>query len=437
MESYYGVKLMYSIGALVLDISIIGVIIWIVNRYLNIFWEKRERSVGRKVTWFCFAISQIFIEFGVHQATIWNTIISVILVCLVALIGYQRGKNKVLIVIILYAIWALVEMLVFYILNNLSNSKYETGELGSVISKILMIIIVNIISAYWKKKGNNLLPPKYYMLLLFTPLGSIFIALNEFYSNNHGQGAVNSLVIFSILLLLNISMFEIYSQITEYLTCEKERTVYIQQSDIIARNTDEQKKLIEEFQEEKHNLVNELIVIKNNIENDDFENVVLNLDKIIHTVDNIRLISNSGNTTVDAVINSKYAVAVNVGIEFQTKIFIPGSMPINQCDIGVVLGNAIDNAIEAARACSINKKIIEIFMEVKKGALILIIKNPFEHDIIKDNKGRLLSTKRDYKLHGYGVSSIKKVVQKYYGEVLIETLNGKFILTAIMNMAEI
>ena len=76
-------------------------------------------------------------------------------------------------------------------------------------------------------------------------------------------------------------------------------------------------------------------------------------------------------------------------------------------------------------------------MEVKKGALILIIKNPFEHDIIKDNKGRLLSTKRDYKLHGYGVSSIKKVVQKYYGEVLIETLNGKFILTAIMNMAEI
>lgn len=53
---------MYSIGVFVLDVSIAGAIIWIVNRYLNIFWEKREHSVGRRITWFCFAISQLLIR---------------------------------------------------------------------------------------------------------------------------------------------------------------------------------------------------------------------------------------------------------------------------------------------------------------------------------------------------------------------------------------
>ena len=90
--------------------------------------------------------------------------------------------------------------------------------------------------------------------------------------------------------------------------------------------------------------------------------LIKNLNKIINNCHYVEAVSNSGNSTVDAIINFKYAVAREYGIEFCFNIFIPEELPIEQCDIGVVLGNAIDNAIEAVRECKNKEKIIPIFL---------------------------------------------------------------------------
>ena len=54
------------------------------------------------------------------------------------------------------------------------------------------------------------------------------------------------------------------------------------------------------------------------------------------------------------------------------------------CDIGIALGNALDNAIEAVRDCRQHQKVIEISMGVKKQALVMLIKNPYEHVLKND-----------------------------------------------------
>ena len=42
---------------------------------------------------------------------------------------------------------------------------------------------------------------------------------------------------------------------------------------------------------------------------------------------------------IDALLNTKYSIAKENGIQFLLKIFIPEELPVNQCDLGVVLGN--------------------------------------------------------------------------------------------------
>ena len=147
-------------------------------------------------------------------------------------------------------------------------------------------------------------------------------------------------------------------------------------------------------------------------------------------------ISNCGNSTVDALINFKNLTAEKADVELKLKIFIPENLPINQCDLGVVMGNAIDNAIEAAQQYDGTDKFVEITMGVKKEALVLVIKNPFQNELREDKQGNLLSTKNDGNRHGYGVKSIRRVAEKYNGEVLIETENQLFILTVIMNIEQ-
>ena len=215
---------------------------------------------------------------------------------------------------------------------------------------------------------------------------------------------------------------------------EKEKAVYTQQMNIMAINTEEQKKVMENFHREKHDWINELIVLKNEIEYENKAAVLQNIDRIIQNCQSGEIVSDTGNKCIDALINTKYATAKEKGIEFILKIFIPEELPINQCDIGIVLGNALDNAIEATEKSKSSAKKIEIAMGIKKEALILVVKNPLAGSLKKDKDGKLLSTKEDSKKHGYGINSIIRVARKYNGDVIIEDEEGQFVITVTMNL---
>lgn len=237
----------------------------------------------------------------------------------------------------------------------------------------------------------------------------------------------------SVLLIFNVVIFEMYAKLNEVFINDTEKTVYAQQLEIISKSTKEQKKMMAEFHEEKHNLTNELITLKNGIEMSDKEAAIKNLNKIIKSSNITENICSSGNSTVDAIVNFKYAVAKESEIKFLLKIFIPEEMPINQCDLGVVLGNAIDNAIEATKECSTNEKVIEIVLGVKKEALIVIVKNPYEHQLNMDRSGNILSTKKEKKRHGFGLNSINRITEEYDGAMILDFGHNRFSLTATMN----
>lgn len=241
---------------------------------------------------------------------------------------------------------------------------------------------------------------------------------------------------FVFLLLFNIIVFEIYTKLAEIFWLERERAVYSQQIEMFSKNTEAQKRVMEQFHEERHNWINKLIVLKDNLENGNSINVIEEVNKMIRSCGINEKISDSGNNIIDAIINFKYSLAKEQGIAFNLKVFVPVELPINQCDIGIVLGNALDNSIEAAQKCECSEKLIDISIGIKKEALIIVIKNPFEHSIIQNKMGNLLSTKNDTDKHGYGVSSIKRTIEKYDGEVIIDTKGNVFTLTIIMNLPE-
>ena len=425
---------MYSIGNLIFNGTMVVATLWIVNRYLGIFSKKRQNFLSIGI-WILFAIFQTYVQMNSGIASIWTTIISIVLVILISLLGYaDRGKKSVLEVCSLYVVWVIIEILISFFVNILPLKEIHSNMAGNVISKIVMIIGVYVFSIIWKKTDNNLIPARYYVGLLFVPIGSIYIAVNEFYSINDIKEVFPSVITFSILLLFNIIILEIYSKISENFIMEKEKAVYTQQMNITAINTEEQKKVMENFHREKHDWINELIVLKNEIEYENKAAVLQNIDRIIQNCQSGEIVSDTGNKCIDALINTKYATAKEKGIEFILKIFIPEELPIDQCDIGIALGNVLDNAIEATEKSNSSVKKIEIAMGIKKEALILVVKNPMAGSLRKDKDGKLLSTKEDSKKHGYGINSIIRVTRKYNGDVIIEEEEGQFVITVTMNL---
>lgn len=428
---------MYNIGNLILNGVMVVTTLWIIRRFLNTFFEKRQSSVPSILVWVLYGTFQVFVQMNSGVASVLTTIISIMLVILISLISYcDFGKTNVLIILLLHVAWALVEMMTFFCMSMLPLEKESSDMIGTVISKIVMVIGVYVFSLVWKRYNNNLIPPKYYAGLLFVPAGSIYIAVAEFYSKNNSDNMIPSMIKFSILLLFNIIILEVYSKISENFMLEKERAIYAKQIIMMSTNTEEQKKLMENFHREKHNLINKLIVLKHELENDGKEEVLMNIDEIIQNCSIGEVICDSGNKVIDALINVKYATAKEKGIEFVLKIFIPEDLPVNQCDMGIVLGNAIDNAIEATEKCKSYEKKIEIIMGIKKESLVLVVKNPYENILKMDKAGNLLTTKKDSQLHGYGISSIRIVAERYHGDVFIDDEEGQFVLTVTMNLSE-
>ena len=419
---------MYNVGNLIFDATMVVATLWIVNKYLGIFNKKRQNIMSVSI-WILFAIFQVYVQINSGIASIWTTIISIGLVILISLFGYtNKGKKSILEVCFLYVVWVLIEIMISFCVNLLPLDENHSVMAGNIISKIIMIIGVYVFSIMWEKTDNNFIPARYYVGLLFVPIGSIYIAVNEFYSINNMKEVLPSMVTFSILLLFNIIILEIYSKISENFIMEKEKAIYTQQINIMAINTEEQKKVMENFHREKHDWINELIALKNEIEYENKDVVLQNIDRIIQNCQFGEAISDTGNKCIDALINVKYTTAKEKGIDFILKIFIPEELPINQCDMGIVLGNILDNAIEATEKCNSSAKKIEIIMGIKKEALVLVVKNPLAGSLKRNKDGKLLSTKEDSKRHGYGINSVIKVARKYNGDVIIEEEGASCIL---------
>ncbi|MFG6323696.1 MAG: GHKL domain-containing protein [Lachnospiraceae bacterium] len=419
----------------ILNIAMVITTMWIVRRFWNIFYKKKKTSSWSVMIWMIFGLFQTYLHIRQEDADMLMTICNILLILLIAILGYHcTGKQKYFLVAAFSVVWALTEFLVFYVLNLILKPAESMYNMGAVITKIFMMIFVYVVTSYWSKERGEFVPHYYYLYLLFFPIGSIYISFSVFKdTKNH---MLSSIVIMIILLIFNVTIFELYTKMNEMFMNECDKAVYAQQIDIISGNTTEQKRIMEEFYKEKHDLANELVSLKGYIEKGDIEGIIENLDIIIHNNQCAEKISDSGNSTVDAIINFKYTAASKLDIKFNLKIFIPNEFPIDVCDIGIVLGNAIDNAIEAVKKCKNAEKIIEISMGVKKEAWVVVIKNPYEHKIEKNWTGIPVSTKKEKHRHGYGLKSIMKIADKYQGEVVIETKDGLFSLIIVLNFRE-
>jgi len=428
-------KLVYNYIDILFDITMAFITMWIVYKYLSAFFEKKKNRLSNIFIWCLFYIYQVIAEHGSGNASIWIFVINVVLVSLIAVIGFHKaGNKKVLYVVLLYVVWMIIELLCYHFLKLLPVGNTEFVTLGSGISKLIVIMLVSIISIRFNSKDKTTIPAIYYLLMLFIPFSSAFIVHNIFIlgGNNH---KIAVMVTLNIILLINLIIFEIYEKLAESFVIQKENIIYEQQIELLAMNTDEQKRAMENFYKEKHDLINQLILLRETVKYGRNQEAVNDLNHLLQiSSEDEKRILNSGNNVIDTLINFKYSYAKKMGIDFKIKSFIPEDIPIQQSDLSIILGNSLDNAIEATKKCEEHKRIIQIYMGIKKGAFVLVIINPYNHTLKWDDRGNLKTTKAENARHGYGVSFIRKTVEKYQGAVNVDTENGVFSLTVILNI---
>ena len=125
----------------------------------------------------------------------------------------------------------------------------------------------------------------------------------------------------------------------------------------------------------------------------------------------------TGDETVDYLINSKAAMAAAGQISMQVQVEFPRRTNIRSADLCAVIGNLLDNALEAAgRISEPEQRFIRLVIRRINQMLVIKVENSFAGRP-KEEDGRLKTTKTEQGLHGWGLKSAQTAAEKYDGMV--------------------
>lgn len=175
-----------------------------------------------------------------------------------------------------------------------------------------------------------------------------------------------------------------------------------------------------------HDFQNHLLAIQAMTENGDREGADRYIKDLSESISTDKLAAKTGYNPVDLLLYKKQVQAAEQ--EAKIKLVIQCElcgMNFTGYDLCSVIGNLLDNALEAVKAVSSEERIIELNLKRQQGMLFISCKNPYKGEIKTEN-GRLITSKNDKKNHGIGISSIEQVCQKYQGTMEIQTDNEVF-----------
>lgn len=392
--------------------------------YFDIFFLRKSNKCYLLLGVLIFVFWQFCMSASINFPIAFNIIITT-LVTLASVMEIYIGTlwNKCIFVIAFNAIWMLMETLCNYILVIYCREYAENKTLGSFLSKIFFFVVIIALKRVFTSEEIQELPFKYSIMLVLIPTGSIYIMNNIFmlgFAINSNNSRLDSVITSIILLGMNALIFYIYIRLTEDLRLRRINSVYEQQLELCERHQHERELSMLQLRDAKHNMKNNLISILAYAENKDY-------DKIVEFVNEIMDGSgigksaylNSGNIVIDSLIWYWGIAAEKKGIDFLTEIQIPMIMPFKGADICLILGNLLENAVEAAQKAK-ERRYIKIKMKYDKNNLLLFVLNGYDGKLKRTKDHRLRTTKSDSCNHGVGLASVYRAAAKYNGTVIID-----------------
>jgi sensor histidine kinase regulating citrate/malate metabolism len=135
----------------------------------------------------------------------------------------------------------------------------------------------------------------------------------------------------------------------------------------------------------------------------------------------------TGNKTVDTIVNVKQAIAHEGGITFLINASVPEKSRINDTHLCAILGNLIDNAMNASK--NEHEPYIEVSIKQVKDFLIIKVVNKFTEITQKSTK-----PKEAQLFHGIGLKSVKRIVKDYNGGFTTVIEDGLFIAEVMISL---
>lgn len=195
------------------------------------------------------------------------------------------------------------------------------------------------------------------------------------------------------------------------------------QNDLMEKHCEEVENMYRQMRGWRHDYKHHIQTMKAHLMLEQYRELDDYLSELDTDLTEVDTVLRTGNVRIDAVLNSKLAVAKEKGIRVNAKAIVPDQLKVKEVDLCVIVGNLLDNAMEACGGTAKEKQFIRVYIEALKEQLYIYVSNSMADHIIKAGE-RYLTTKNGN--HGFGLMRIDRVVKKYNGYINRQHEEGIF-----------
>ena len=406
------------------------------NIFLDTFFGRKNRKLSGLPYW-----TILFFAFFMNyiNATIWSGVISALKVLttvtlnllLSFLITYthraQQLHYRFTISLLYYGLSAICELVSASLLGYfkpiiISTPNYLSEIYITLGSDIMLLLSLSLLYSFFRHK-QRIISLSYLISLSIAPILSICILLVcpvDYYTQV--AYSLTNVVLYSGLLLLNIFNFHLLDNIMKKYE-QQEQLQHLQEQ--VESQTNKYKHLSSSYREtrrivhdiKQHN--NHILACLNNGEVEKAKSIIAkNSDEI----DQRYIKVNTGNLVIDTFIGNLITIAQENEYSITYLISLDSdAIPVTEYDLTIILGNLVDNCLNACKALSNETPKINLFLKTDEKFFLLRLSNSIPSENVKD----------EFSLyHGYGIENIKRMTEKYRGLYYQET-EGTIYCTSI------
>lgn len=322
-------------------------------------------------------------------------------------------------------------------INGFESIQELIGTMLVIMDRLLLfIMIINIKRSYLKNKKNIIdISNKEWLQFLIFPIFTLItvIVMTNSMAASYHEDIVNVYYVIAIgLIVLNMVVFHLINEILENSQRIREADILKQQSigqlelyNSLRKNYDIQRKRTHEYK-------NQIMCIDSLLKKKKYDKLEEYINSIFNRLDGQLDMVDTNNEVVNAIINAKYYEALQNDVLFILKINDLSHIKVSDEDIVTILSNLLDNAIEAAGQCEIDKRTVGIRLLYEDDVLSIAVSNSYktEPEIMED--GYMRTIKDDKEQHGLGIRNVVATLEKYNAEYIIDYKNGEFVFSIIM-----
>jgi signal transduction histidine kinase len=399
---------------------------------MHVFFETKEAN--RKIEFLSYIgyyifIALVYLTINIPVVTMIGNIIAYFGLSF----NYKAGiKRRLLSILMIYLILICVEvsvaLLTGYFNYPLLSVNNYSSEYGLVLAQTISYLIVRILNNYKNIRKGETIPLGNWIAIILIPISSLYIILTIF----QATGLSWERILFGVVLILlvNFTTFYLYDVISASMVDKMDKILLGQQNKYYQKQFELMESSLKTTKAMRHDLRNHLSAIYSLVEKGESEAALKHLSRMTDIYDDKKQYACTENIDIDSILNFKIQEAEHQNIKIVLDLSIPEKMSILSFDLAIILGNLLDNAIEAVSELKKERE-IKTKINYDKGRLIVLVENPYQGERVKVGN-RYLTTNKEPSQHGLGLENVKSVLQKYNGSMGITQQSNIFSVSLLL-----